>query len=186
MASSLRLDRADTPDCTVCQGIQTHYHYRYISNDGASGKLKIRWLSCPCVHCLDRDWDKCVNKAWVGTFHDREVEQIGRAGETARKQRNNVESDKMADELKGGETVAIFCHKKEDLRGNRFWLAKAVGEPWTVQETVAECPVSGDEFDYGERVMKVQYYDRVGSSPSVFRFRPELGTFMVRTNMLRQ
>jgi len=170
--------RKKSPDVTGCDGILSHYQFRLM----AKGKVKMRWLSCPCQMCFARDWDACVNQERVGRCRDVFMHELTKHGGTDRQQRRSTMSNTMADGLKGGEIVAIFT--QEDLCDHRYWVAKVVGEAW-ITNFLIECPISGEQFDQGDRIVKVEYFERVGREAHVFRFRPELGVFWVRTSLLR-
>ena len=43
------------------------------------------------------------------------------------------------------------------------------------ENSTFECPVSGEEFGQGERVIKVKYFDRLDHAPEIFRLREDLG-----------
>ena len=170
--------RKKSPDVTGCDGIMSHYQFRLM----AKGKVKMRWLSCPCQMCFARDWDACVNQERVGRCRDVFMHELTKHGGTDRQQRRSTMSNTMADGLKGGEIVAMFT--QEDLCDHRYWVAKVVGEAW-ITNFLIECPISGEQFDQGDRIVKVEYFERVGREAHVFRFRPELGVFWVRTSLLR-
>ena len=110
------------------------------------------------------------------------MHEIDARGSSERQQRRATMSGEITKTLKGGENVAVFT--SVDVYDHRYWVAKVVGEPWETPGA-DKCPISGEKFDANERLVKVQYYDRVGRQARVFRFRPELGTFWVRTSMLR-
>ena len=78
--------------------------------------------------------------------------------------------------------MAVFT--QADRFDHRYWVAEVVGAPWEAEDA-CECPISGEEFDAGDRLVKVKYYDHVGRQARIFRYRPELGTFCNPTSMLR-
>jgi len=89
---------------------------------------------------------------------------------------------KVGKSVKKDDTIAVFTHV--DDRGHRFWLAKVVKTPCTLK-TEAKCSVSGVEFDAKERVLEVNYYERVGREDTAFRLADELGVFLIPESMLR-
>lgn len=180
----LEAARKKQPEVSTVIGTQSHYHYIFISE----GKLQMRWLACPCVSCLDKQWIHCVNKHFIGEFQDVTMSQFNHVGRGPRLQRRKDKWNAMADELSNGDIIATYCN--EDLRGHKYWLAKVV--MLAGQSDVAptlkhdeECEITGEEFANGERVVRVNYYDRVGGCSNQFVLCEDLGVFTIGAAVLR-
>lgn len=84
--------------------------------------------------------------------------------------------------------MAVFT--SQDTRGHRYWLGR-VEKPPTNQPLSpvltgnAKCPISGEKFERGERVLWVSWFDRLGAEDLSFRHKPELGTAMIPASILR-
>ena len=177
-----RRDRAS--DVTAIAGTQNHYHYRFLVDN----KVDIRWLSCPCDACFSKQWASCFNKEWIGEFTLIQMHQLDKRGVGQHNKSCKDKSDKIADSLKLGDAVAVFT--KEDPA--KYWLGKvtnSVGCDDLAPTLTADvdCPVSGEGFEAGERVVHVTYYDRLPRvhNSRLFQLKESLGVFTVPANMLR-
>ena len=179
--ADLQERRRAANDVSPVEGIASHYHFRFISE----GKLLMRWLACPCDRCFDKDWDGCMNTPFYGDWIPRKQQELQKKGVSAHHQTRLQEANALADKVKDGMNVAIFTQL--DKQGHRFWIGRAVGEPWQVPRgQTLQCPVSDEKFDSADRVLRVHYYDRCARSDDRFTFKPKLGTFIVRTALLRR
>lgn len=165
-------------DASVVAGTLSHYHFRFI----AEGKLQMRWLSCPCRACLSKDWSNCVNKSWVGLFHDVEQTQIGAHGIGLKNASKKEALDTMLQDSAVGDVVAIYT--SVDDSKHKYWLARIEQCAWVLPSAYV-CSSSGDKFDEGARVLKVTYFNREGGD-RIFRHREDLGTFTICSSLLRK
>lgn len=167
-------------DCTPLVGTHTHFDYNFIEE----GVVDVKFLTCICDRCSDEKWDKCVNLQYVGesTRHTMERTQGPgvREGEGRRKERAN----KIADELTGAEDTVALYTDKGDWKGERMWLMKPKGKPEILKEKFT-CPVSGEGFDAGERVLQGEFYKRLQHNEQLYELMPCLGIHTVPVNMLR-
>ena len=118
----------------------------------------------------------------MGSWERVEIEKLSDKGVRAHVAERKAMAQKVGKTLKKGDNVAVFTHV--DDRGHRFWLAKVVKAPYTLKEKDT-CRVSGVTFDANERVLEVNYYERVGRECTAFSLHEELGTFLVPESMLR-
>jgi hypothetical protein len=179
--------RDSASDVTVINGTQNHYHYRFLGDF----KVAIRWLSCPCVSCLNKCWDQCCNKAWVGEFELQEMTELDQRGYGQHKAKRKKMANQIANELSEGDTVAMFTQL--DAKEHKYWLGKVVSaqgskELTPVLQEDCERPISGELFSAGERVCYVEYYDRLAGARNKlsFELKQSLGVFMVPVLMLRK
>ena len=125
----------------------------------------------------------CITKGYVGEWARQEIEVIGAASDRDHSAVRSQRAGEIADSLTGEEdVVALFT--TEDPRGDRMWLMKPKGTPWTVEENYT-CPKSGEKYGAGERVLKGEYYEKVARSKDLYEFRPDLGVLSVPARMLR-
>lgn len=104
----------------------------------------------------------------------------------AHKPDRHLHSEKIADQLMQELCMCVAVFTCVDTRGHRFWLARPVQSPEIVPANQPfTCSLSEVKFNPGERIMKVQWYERLDGHSSVFEFRPDLGDFYISTDMLR-
>ena len=113
------------------------------------------------------------------------MKTIGNRGVAAHTAHRKQLFQHLASEVTVGDVVAVYTCEDSEM----YWLAEVI-QPSSEYNTVTpvlksklRCPVSEEEFDAGEQVMWVTYYDRL--TPRVFRYCPFLGVFMVPVAMLR-
>lgn len=160
----------DASDVTPIAVAQSHYYYRFISDN----KVKIKWLSCPCTACLSKQWDDCFNKEWIGDSTLVEIKQLDKRGLGRHKKRRKDKSNKIADSPEAEDTVVVYT--QEDP--NRCWLGQVTSQPGCddlapTLESDSQCPVSGEGFKAGERVFYVTYYERIPrvGNPCLFNLK---------------
>ena len=162
-------------------GTQTHYHFNFTSvND-----IHMRYVSCPCGPCRREEWSTCVNKKYAGIWKHREIVKDNGRSDRELTAARYKRADDLADSLVGDED-AVALYTKEGAHGERMWLMKPTGKPWVVAENDSHrCPISGEKFGPGERVLKGEYYELVPRTTDLYQFRPDLGEFSVPARMLR-
>jgi hypothetical protein len=171
-------------DVSRINGTLSNYHYRFESE----GKVWMRWLSCPCVACLNQQWENCHNTSWVGQWELQVQTQLDRRGVAAHSAARKQWSDELANDLSVGDVVALFTREDENAL---YWLARVEESPLgeiapTLKEKIT-CPVSQEEFEVGERVIWITYYDRIGRAPTLmFKHCSNLGAFIAPVTMLRK
>lgn len=96
---------------------------------------------------------------------------------------------RLQTEAKEGTIVALFTQL--DSGDHRFWLAKVTSKNRRTLKPGEsfKCPCSGEDFEGNasnpDVIMEVRYFDRLPGHDRIFRYRPELGTYYVRTSMIR-
>jgi hypothetical protein len=63
----------------------------------------------------------------------------------------------MSAELVEGQLVAVFSTTDK----YSFWMGRALGPVFAVEQEVLVCPGTQCEYKKGSRIFKVRYYDRV-------------------------
>ena len=169
-------------------GTRSHYHYRVLRRKDLArqGHALIRWLPCPCSACMDRQWADCCNKEWVGGWTAVVMRALDSRGLNAHKPDRHLHSEKTADQLMQELCMCVAVFTCVDTRGHRFWLARPVQSPEIVPANQPfTCSLSEVKFNPGERIMKVQWYERLDGHSSVFEFRPDLGDFYSKVALIR-
>ena len=171
-------------DVKAIDGTQTHYHFYFPEE---LGSVDLRYLTCLCGPCRNEDWDRCINMEYVGGWRRHKFEYATGAG--VRDLHHNAErrrrADQLADSLIGNEE-AVALYTTEGICGERMWLMKPTCKPWTVGKgETHSCPMSGEEFGQGERVLQGEYYEIVPRTDGLYEHRPDLGVFSVPARMLR-
>ncbi len=174
----LELERDRQCDVSTVDGTLSHYQYRFLSE----GKLEMRWLSCPCDNCFQKQFDDCFNAHWVGRFQAVTMKKLDARGVAASATLRNRLTSEIADSLTKDDVVAV--RTKVDTRGYQYWLARVSNAAQTLTKDTV-CEVSGEEFKAGERVVYLFYFDRFGQSDRLFRYAEELGMYMAPVSMLR-
>ena len=135
---------------------------------------------------MDRQWADCCNKEWVRGWTAVVMRALDSRGLNAHKPDRHLHSEKIADQLMQELCMCVAVFTCVDTRGHRFWLARPVQSPEIVPANQPfTCSLSEVKFNPGERIMKVQWYERLDGHSSVFEFRPDLGDFYISTDMLR-
>jgi hypothetical protein len=135
---------------------------------------------------MRRDYDRCLNKAWVGEWREAKMDRKDAKGVAALSQIRKVHATRIGDELVAqlGVCVAVFTYT--DPQQHRFWLAKPLEAPRLLgPRESATCASSGEQFGANERIIKVHWYQRVVGQPLVFHMREDLGEFLISCDMLR-
>ena len=186
LEGDLEQRRARQPaEVTPIAGTQRFHQYRFLRREGNENVVMVRWLSCTCGPCSARHWDGCINKHLVGEWHEVRQVQTDQRGTSGPQGIRRGLSNKIADNLDKAACHVVAVFTKED-GDHKFWLARPVSKSWVVPEnSTFECPVSGEEFGQGERVIKVKYFDRLDHAPEIFRLREDLGVVCIPTSMLR-
>ena len=143
----------------------------------------MRFLSCVCHSCRhEYDPAKCSNSAYIGPLVRAEMRRKREVGDNRARRRELATV--IAHELTGDEdAVAVFTSLGAG-RGERVWLLKPKGKPYVLKQKF-KCPISGEEFDLGERVLQGWWYDRLGKREDLYEYKPHLGLFTVAASLLR-
>ena len=158
--------RVQLPDVTTVAGTRDHYDFTF---DGP-GALMMRWLSCPCVACWERDFEACKNAHMVGQRVARTVTASGTAGVAAKRAQQKRTWQRLAQDVEVGDIVACFSDGDVNYPRVKYWLGGVTRKPYLVTEADGiYCPTLGEAGalfkgprgdNPGEHVVEVKWLER--------------------------
>eukprot|EP01047_Picozoa_sp_COSAG01_P036590 COSAG01_NODE_2863_length_6958_cov_7.166351_2_plen_1087_part_00 len=158
--------RVRLPDVTTVPGTRDHYDFTF---DGP-GALMMRWLSCPCVACWDRDFEACKNAHMVGQRVARTVTATATTGVAAKRAQQKRTWERLAQGAEVGDIVACYSDGDVNYPRVKYWLGKVTRKPYLVTEAEGiYCPTLGEAGALfrgprgdspGEHVVEVKWLER--------------------------
>ena len=127
------VDRKHLADVGALTGSCTRSCYCFDSTQ-VEGELHVRWLPCGCPNCCSFNGSECEHRGEVGVPSKQVVAEASQAGYGARYTYRIAETNRLADEAKVDDFVAVA---PPNGHTDDFWIARVMREAAVAHEKIA-------------------------------------------------